>query len=144
MNRKKRRGQGMVELAFLFPFFLLVIVGGIIDFGFAFYNLVTLQEIANDAAQFAAESNGHSGVSDVTAIQAHVNASVPQWWGTVTASSTDIVIPGSNPATTCKRVLLSYPSRTYTPFYQTMLHAVAGSTAINLQAVAVYQVPTSL
>lgn len=32
----RRNGQAIVEMALLVPFFLLVIVGGIVDFGFAF------------------------------------------------------------------------------------------------------------
>ncbi|GAB1353812.1 hypothetical protein MASR1M12_25500 [Erysipelotrichia bacterium] len=44
MKRKKNKGQAIVELALVFPFFLLIILGGIIDFGFAFYNYVTLRD----------------------------------------------------------------------------------------------------
>ena len=39
MKRKKKKGQAIVEMAILFPVFLLVIVGGVVDFGFAFYNM---------------------------------------------------------------------------------------------------------
>ena len=55
LNRKK--GQSIVEMSLLFPLFLLIIVGGIVDFGFAFYNVLALQQVANDAALTGAEKN---------------------------------------------------------------------------------------
>ncbi len=51
-NRRRRSGgQAVVEFALLLPLFLLVIVGGVVEFGISFYNYITLQQLANDAAQ---------------------------------------------------------------------------------------------
>ena len=85
-KRRKTKGQAIVEMAMVFPFFLLIVVGGIIDFGFAFYNYQTLQQIANDTAQWAAESL--KDVNDTGAIVEYANGMRPTWWtGAYTVST---------------------------------------------------------
>jgi len=142
MKRTKRRGQGIVELAVLFPFFLLVIIGGIIDFGFAFYNMLSLQQLANDGAQYAAESNKHLGRSS-SEVSSFVISRAPKWW-----DSSALTVQLSDGATTnsapTKKVTLTFQSKTYTPFYQTILSGVSGSPALTLQAAAMYQIPQKL
>jgi hypothetical protein len=134
MSRKK--GQAIVEMALLFPFFLLIIVGGLIDFGFAFFNAITLQQIANDSAQYAAENR----ITSKEEIEAHIAKLKPGWW------KNDIDFSGPEPLDltsggTVIRIPVSYESPAYTPFYQTMLSGIKGSPSIKLAALASYKIP---
>ncbi|MDW7660400.1 MAG: pilus assembly protein [Bacillota bacterium] len=49
---KKDDGQAMVELALILPVLLLIIMG-IIEFGFMFNNYLTLNNISREAARYA-------------------------------------------------------------------------------------------
>ncbi len=54
-NRKKRRresGQAMVEFALVLPLFLLLVMG-ILDFGWLFYNYIGIENSARNAARIA-------------------------------------------------------------------------------------------
>lgn len=140
LKRKRRKGQAIVEMALVFPFFLLVVVGGLIDFGFAFFNFLTLQQIVNDTAQWAAESNGTIGATGQADISSHANSRRPSWWkGAFTVHPPKItnLVSGGQTIT----VLISYESPTYTPFYQTIVSAAAGSPSIRLSALAAYKIP---
>lgn len=136
-KRRKTKGQAIVEMAMVFPFFLLIVVGGIIDFGFAFYNYQTLQQIANDTAQWAAESL--KNVNDSGAITEYANSLRPTWWTgayTVgTPSVTTLPLTGG----TMVNIGITYNSPAYTPFYQTMFEATTGNTGIQLAAAASYK-----
>lgn len=56
LTPSRKHGQAIIELALLMPLFLLVVVAGILEFGLIFYNAITLQQIANNVAQYAAEA----------------------------------------------------------------------------------------
>lgn len=136
MRRKK--GQAIVEMALVFPFFLLIIVGGIIDFGFAMYNSLTLQQIANDSAQWAADNR----ITETTAITNYItdNDKIPSWWQGKFAEPI-VETPDLDSGGKVVRVRLGYESPTYTPFYQTMLSGITGSPSISLYAIASYKIP---
>jgi len=130
-------------MALVFPLFLLVIGGGIIDFGFAIFNSLTLQQIANDSAQWAAE-NRKTETEDIknyiTGVTTGKNK-IPGWWRTENFA-TPIVAPVElDSGGTVVKVFLSYESPTYTPFYQAMLKGASGSSAIKLSALASYKIP---
>ena len=133
MRRKK--GQAIVEMALVFPFFLLIIVGGIIDFGFAMYNALTLQQIANDSAQWAADKQ----ITETTAITNYITGKKPGWWQGKFADP-NIELVALESGGTVIRIGLGYESPTYTPFYQAMLSGVKGSPSINLSALASYKI----
>lgn len=134
-KRRRKKGQAIVEMAMVFPFFLLIVVGGIIDFGFAFYNYLALQQIANDTAQWAAETRTDESTGPIVE---HANNLRPTWWtGTYTVQT-----PTWNDLTTTGRyvsVIITYNSPAYTPFYQTIFHATTGNTGIKLAAGASYK-----
>lgn len=145
--RRTRHGQALVEMAMLFPLLLLIIVGGIIDFGMAFYNMLTLQQLANDAAQYAAESN--CGVArSASEVYAYVGTKKPYYWKT-----SDFPTPtydpnvqlylGSSPGKAVQ-VTLKYNSPVYTPFYQAMMNSIGSGPYIVLGSKAVYQIPTTV
>lgn len=54
-KKKKESGQAMVEFALVFPIFLLLVMG-IIDFGFLFYNYISLENTARNVARIACVS----------------------------------------------------------------------------------------
>ncbi len=144
MDRKifrRKRGQTLVEFAVLFPFFLLVIVGGMIDFGMAFYNYSRLQQLVNDVARQAAETGGTDGLNNGE-IQTLANSKKPAWWsGNFTVSSEQIQCTGNPQPRPIIRVVMSYDSPAYTPFYQTMFGAISGSPNIHLTSAAAYKIP---
>ena len=135
---KKRRGQALVEFALVFPFFLLIVIGGIIDFGFAFYNHLTLQQIVNNTAKFAAYNN-----SSTIRTSEYANSLKPKWWDgsfSVYPSEPQEMKTGGK----IYKVTISYDSPTYTPFYKTMYKATKGTTYIKLYAQAAYKAPEHL
>jgi Flp pilus assembly protein TadG len=142
----RKNGQAILEMSILLPFFLLVIVGGIIDFGFAFYNFLSLQQLSNDAAIYAAEGNGRTGITSSQLIDTYVQTRKPNWWaGAVTLESFETVPiqggSGSADGADLKRVSLSYTSPMFTPFYQTMFSALSGTDGLKLSVMSAYQVP---
>lgn len=140
-NRKRKRGQSIVEMSLIFPFFLLIIVGGIVDFGFAFYNILALQQVANDAATNAVEKN----LSDAQ-IQnyiAHHNTP-PVSWNETNIYKVQIQTLRMTDGSRMKRIALEYNSKTYTPFYQTAMNAITGNKYIVLRTQATYKVPNTV
>ena len=53
-NETKTRGQSMVELALLFPL-LLILLSGVIEFGFILNQYLTIMDAARNAARFASD-----------------------------------------------------------------------------------------
>ncbi|HOT30242.1 MAG TPA: pilus assembly protein [Candidatus Ozemobacteraceae bacterium] len=147
-RRAGSRGQVLVEMAVVMPFFLLVILGGIVDFGMAFHNFVVLQQIADDTARYAAEENGPHGFTTVGPISRYAQTRKPSWWtGTFIVHPPEIIpleTPAESSTPKAVRVTISYCSPTYTPFYHTMFNAVSGFSSIRIQAAAAYKIPRIL
>lgn len=135
--RKRKKGQAVVEFALVFPFFLLFIVGGIIDFGFAFFNYIQLQQIANDTAQWAAETKP---LPDTESIVAHGETLLPSWWA---KSKFQVTSSGGNldDGSPFVRVVAEYESPALTPIYQVMLEGTTGSRGFKLATMSAYKVP---
>jgi len=141
MRRTRRAGgQALVELTLVFPFFLLVVLGGVIDFGFAFNNFLTLQQMVAEAARFSAEGNGDRGVADAQ-VRELVFRQKPDWWKGNFLIPPIEEKPTSDGRAVIKKMYLVYDSPMFTPFYQLMLEAVAGKASIRLATVAAWQVP---
>ncbi len=141
MRKTKKKGQAIVEMAILFPVFLLVIVGGIVDFGFAFYNMLALEQVANDAAQTGAEQN----LSDEQ-IRSFISSysSSPVSWSHPGIYTANISTINMSDGSSMKRISLEYNSKTYTPFYQTAINSVTGNDYIVLRTQATYKVPNTV
>jgi hypothetical protein len=58
--RRKTRGQSLVEMAFILPLLLLIIFG-IIDFGYYIYSYATVYQAARNAAEVAAGAPPYPG-----------------------------------------------------------------------------------
>jgi len=132
---RSRRGQSLVELAMVFPFFLLIIIGGIIDFGFALHNVVTLQQLTNDAAQWGAEKNR----SDEEIIAFISSRKPTSFKGSFTVMCPQRVKLASGGQAI--KICLSYESPAYTPFYKAMLKGTTGNDSIRISALAAYKIP---
>ena len=50
--KKSQAGQAMVEMALVLPI-LVVLIGGILDFGWLFYNKIALNNAAREGARYA-------------------------------------------------------------------------------------------
>lgn len=135
----RKKAQVLLEFALVFVFLLIIILGGIIDFGFAFYNLLSLQQLANDTAQWAAESNSNQGQSEAE-IRQFALSRKPTWWSgnfevtqvsrLKTSDGADVIQLG-----------LRYSTVLYTPFYQLLSGVATGKTHIPLNVMASYQIP---
>ncbi len=147
-SRAGSRGQVLVEMAVVMPFFLLVILGGIIDFGMAFHNFAVLQQIADDTARYAAEGNGPHGFTSAGPISRYAQTRKPSWWtGTFIVHPPEVISlanPGETGTPKAVRITISYCSPTFTPFYHTMFNAISGFSSIRLQATAAYKIPQIL
>ena len=138
-KNKRKKGQAIVEMAILFPVFLLVIVGGIVDFGFAFYNMLALQQVANDSSFASAERN----LSEGEKVPRFAPSPTVGWHnsGIYTVSiSTINMTDGSN----MKKVELEYNSKVYTPFYQTIVNTITGNDYLVLKTQASYKIPNNI
>ena len=132
---KKRKGQALVELALVFPFFLLIVIGGIIDLGFAFYNSLTLQQIVNNTAKFAAYNSANT-----LQTSEYANSQKPKWWDgsfSVYPSAPKTLETGGK----IYSVAISYDCPAYTPFYKIMYKATSGTQYFKLYAKAAYKAP---
>ena len=140
-KRKRKRGQSIVEMSLIFPFFLLIVVGGIVDFGFAFYNILALQQLVNDAASNAAEKNMND-----TQINNYIAqySSPPVSWHQAGIYEATISNVNMADGSVMKRVDITYKSKTYTPFYQTALNAINGNDYLTLRTQATYKVPNTV
>lgn len=135
---RRRKGQAVVEFALVFPFFLLIVIGGIIDFGFAFYNHITLQQIANNTAKFAAENP-----SETIKIFEYANKQKPKWWeGKFTVYPIQPI--NLHSGGTLYKAAVSYESQAYTPFYKAMFKVTNGVEYLRLSAAAAYKTPQYL
>lgn len=72
-HKASRRGQSLVEFALVLPFLILLLMG-IIEFGWLVKNQLTIANAARDGARYAAV--GHT-VEDVTTLIQNDTASVP-------------------------------------------------------------------
>lgn len=161
MKRKiGKNGQSMVELCLILPILIIVLLGGIIDFGYAFYNFITLQQLANDTAMFAAspyvpitEQNA-SGTSDTGQsdqdIKNYIKANKPPLWEYVDTQSPihnnlfvtlDAPFKTSDGLAYVRRVTLTYRSPLLTPFWQTVANTSPWKEGIPLSTSIAFQVP---
>ena len=63
LRNKKEDGQAMLEFALVLPIFLLILCG-IIDFGWMFYNQLALNNISREGARYAVVSTAADNSTD--------------------------------------------------------------------------------
>lgn len=79
---RNRKGQSMVEFALVLPL-LLLLLGGIIDFGHAFYQYSSIENAARDAAR-RASINKSTEEKDEDIISSVKNSLPASWKANVT------------------------------------------------------------
>ena len=72
-KNKREDGQAMVEFALVLPIFLLILCG-IIDFGWLFYNQLSLNNACREGARYAVVNTADG--SNTQAIINHINNSI--------------------------------------------------------------------
>lgn len=122
--RRRARGQSLVEFALVLPIFLLIL-SGIMDFGFLLYSRMTVINAAREGARV-----GITYSETPTQIPAHVTSQVTGAGGGLLNAGmvtvTCVPAPGSSPAcgggsfTNAKpgdsvRVSVTYPHRAFFP-----------------------------
>jgi len=92
---RNKRGQALIEFAFILPF-LLVIVGGIVDFGLAFFVGQVIQNAAREGARAGAVVRPTSLVPPQFPLATEGNCSVPCGSSSPILQVAASKIPGSN------------------------------------------------
>ncbi len=106
---KSERGAELIEFALVFPLLLMVVLG-IVDFGFVFQRMEVVTNAAREGARIAVLPG--YGVADVQARVTNYiqTGGVPTVAGNPVVSVTDVSIPtgAGGPNLTGKRVLVTY------------------------------------
>lgn len=99
LRRARERGAAAVEFAMVLPV-LLLLLGGVIDFGSLYYNQIVLSNAARDGARLVAANSAASPLFTQSQIQTAiqnsagtsllVNSSAPAW--TCAASNTSVTV----------------------------------------------------
>ena len=117
MHLKKEDGQAMVEFALVLPIFILLL-GGIIDFGWIFGNQIVANNACRDAARYSAV-HYHEFTSDAdvkTAAQARIVAVLPPG-----GTFTNITVGMTTPVIEDINLSLSTDIKVLTPILSTIL-----------------------
>ena len=69
MSKRKEKGQAMVEAALVIPLFIIILVG-IIDFGWIYSHQLMVNNLSRDGARYAVVHYGESNLTDK--VTAHV------------------------------------------------------------------------
>ncbi|MBF0542991.1 MAG: pilus assembly protein [Candidatus Riflebacteria bacterium] len=157
--RQFKEGQFIVEFALVLPFFLLIVVGGMVDFGFTFNNLLSLQEVANKASQYGAKLAalpGYQQLPFTNAVDASASALIasycvkiiPSNWSASSFRPTVRIQDVQNGVSGNYRIVVvsaEFDSPVYTAFWATLVKGINGSdkNALTIYAWASYQIPRS-
>jgi Flp pilus assembly protein TadG len=74
-RRRRQRGQGLAEFALIWPIFVVTVMG-VIEFGVAFNNLLTVNYASRNSALLAAEA-GNNGCADALVLNSIENDTTP-------------------------------------------------------------------
>lgn len=88
---KNEDGQAMIEFALVLPIFLLILCG-IIDFGWLFYNQLALNNICREGARYAVVNTAENHSTD--AIINHIDNYIDS---TYTVGDVDVTVTYSKP-----------------------------------------------
>ena len=115
-TRRRSRGQSLVEFALVLPVFLLIL-SGILDFGFLLYSRMTVINAAREGARVATTMTDTPGAIP-GAVSSRVSEAAS---GLPVATSTSCVLGGGNPspctyiAGNSIRVTVSYNHHAFFP-----------------------------
>ncbi len=124
-KRRRSRGQSLAEFALVFPI-LMLIVGGIIQFGIIFWGQNTLNQIVRDSGRYAVTEPDCSGASQTDILnKIDAVASVSSFAGTITGktlvmpttTSPDPVSDPCPPPSNAKQVWLRITVQAHVPVF---------------------------
>lgn len=120
MRRKSEKGQAMVEFALLLlP--LLLILGGIIDFGWVFHQQVIANNASREAARYASVYYNQTGYSDTDAKNKALQT-IPDYLKTnYGIDGSDVVINKIN-SNADVEASVSWQTTTFMPFYSKLFN----------------------
>ena len=130
---KYKNGQALVEFALVLPLFLLIIIGGIIDFGLSINNKITLQNLAGDIAKWGALN--HKTNEEIN------NYFISQNKSNLHCQLSKIERIKLNNGGNAIKIVISYENPMLTPFYQILLEKIVDKQSITIKAIAVYKEP---
>jgi hypothetical protein len=125
-KRRRQRGQGLVELAIIFPV-LLVVLLGILDVGRLYWTLVTIHDAAAEGVAYAA---------DFPERTARIQERAAEASDALTAIDPALVLveyPDPPSSGDPVRVIVQYDFEFITP----LLNAIVPGGALRLQGIAV-------
>ncbi|NLI77144.1 MAG: pilus assembly protein [Candidatus Riflebacteria bacterium] len=148
---RRRKGQALVEMALMAPLLFLFVMCGLVNFGFAFYRYITLQQAVNSAAMWGAEKKG-TVTGTVTSydimgwLRSTERPPLPPWWSRSEIESIQVSVPNPLPETSDRSakivvVTFTFDSPLYTPFYQVLFEKINGKKAIPMVVRAAFQIP---
>lgn len=135
---KNKTGQAIVEFAIVFPFFLLIIIGGIIDFGISINNYIILQNIVNNTAEWGAKNNKNQ-----KEIEIFLKKQKPISWQN-DLQINQIKNLKLKTSGTALKVSVSYINPTITPFYQIITNKILKSNGIKITSEAFFKIPEKI
>lgn len=91
-RRRHARGQSLVEYAFIVPFLMLILLG-ILEFGFAFSHNITMEYATREGARTGAALNNGTTAFDCKDVDAQIIAAVQR---VLTASGSEVDITKIN------------------------------------------------
>ncbi len=103
---RKDLGQALVELALMFPIFILLLVGAA-EFGRLAYNAIEVANAARAGVAYAAQT--HITASDTAGIQLAATQDAPNVTG-ITATPTNFCACSTGGIITCSTALMTCPS----------------------------------
>lgn len=122
---KREVGQAMVEFALVLPIFL-ILLGGIIDFGWVFGNKLVAANASREAARYASIHANDSSYANyaafVTDVKNQAKNRVPD--NIKPDNQINITVDKIN-SNTAMRVVVNWSTNTFMPFYSKLLNPVS-------------------
>lgn len=135
MRRKSEKGQAMVEFALLLlP--LLLILGGIIDFGWVFHQQVIANNASREAARYVSVYYNQTGYSDSDAKNKALQT-IPDYLKTNYGIDGDDVLINKINSNTDVEASVSWETTTFMPFFSKLIN-------IDINAVTKMKIEKSL
>lgn len=132
-KRLSSKGQAVVEFALVLPFFLLIIVGGIIDFGVGINNYITLQNLISSSAEWGAKYGKNQ-----KEIEQFINNNKPQSLNNIEFKSEIIKLQTGGSVLKISAYCI-IPA--ITPFYKIITNNLTNTHGIKISTASAFKIP---
>jgi len=132
--RRKQRGQSLVEMSFVLPILLLVVLG-IVDLSYYIYCYVTLYQTVRNAAEEAAKQPpATTKVSPLdrsdSCVKAVIDRSQPSYFDPALMNNLTIEYPNGRQVSQPVRVSISYSVQPLTPLWNFVTFGTKGVLSV--------------